>query len=115
MPVLNTRGRIAAVRPGNTAEQQLYVVPAATEIDGLLRICNQDSTARTYRVAHCQAGHGDVPITNHANWIFYDKTIAANATEEVSIHARATETIRILASVADKLSFHLSGNIKVTS
>lgn len=115
MPVLNTRQYIASVRPTTTTEQQLYVVPASTEIDGFLRICNQDSTARTYRVAHCTPGHGDTAITDNSLWIFYDKSIAANTTEEISIHAKATETIRVKVSYANVISFHLSGNVKVTS
>ena len=114
MIITNTRCKMASLRPANTNEAQLYAVPAATEIDAVLRICNQDTSARTYRVAHCLAGHGDVAADVY-EFLIYDKNIAASDTHELSIHANATETIRVKASVADKLSFGLSGNKKVTS
>lgn len=114
MSVLNTRCKLASSRPANIDEAELYAVPAATEIDAVLRICNQDSSARTYRVAHTTAGHGDVAADGD-DWIAYDVTIEPGIPHEYSIHGNATETIRIKASVADKLSFHLSGNKKVTS
>ena len=114
MAITNTRQKLASVRPANTNEAQLYAVPASTEIDGVLRICNQDSSSRTYRIAHTTAGHGDMAADGD-DWIAYDTTINANSTHEYSIHALATETIRVQASVADKVSFHLSGNKKVVS
>jgi len=114
MPITSTRQKLASLRPANTDEAQLYAVPASTQIDGVLRICNQDSEARTYRIAHTTAAHGD-NAADGDDWIFYDTSIAANQTHELSIHANATETIRVKASVADKISFHLSGNKQVTS
>ena len=110
----NTRGLIASLRPATTAEAQLYVVPALTEIDAVLRICNQDDSERTFKVAHCPAAHGDV-AADGKDWLFYNKRIPATETYEISIHAKATETIRVQASVASLMSFHLSGNKKVTS
>ncbi|MCP4488989.1 MAG: hypothetical protein GY820_17005 [Gammaproteobacteria bacterium] len=114
MAITSTRQKLASSRPANTSEAELYLVPAATEIDAVLRICNQDSVQRTYEVAHTTAGHGDVAADGD-DWLAYDKVIPGNDTHEISIHANATETIRIQASVADLLSFHLSGNKKVTS
>lgn len=115
MTVLNTRGRIAAAFPATSTETQLYVVPANTEIDGLLRICNQNAATQTFRIGHCQAGHGDTNITNLGNWIFYDTQIGANTTQELSVHMQATETLRIKVATGNTISFHLSGNVKVTS
>ena len=109
-----TKGRVIAARPSVTTEVLFYTVPAVTEIDGVLRICNQDTTSRTYSVAHTVAGHGDV-AANGADFLCYDKIISANDTNEISIEAGATETIRIKASIADKLSFTLEGVKKVTS
>jgi hypothetical protein len=114
MAETNTRQKIASLRPANTDEAQLYAIPASTEMDGFLRICNQDTSARTFRYAHTTAGHGD-NAADGDDWIFYYKTINANDTIEISVHAKATETLRVQASVADKISFHLSGNLKVTS
>lgn len=114
MAITNTFGKLVSLRPANTDEAQLYAVPAATEINAVLRICNQDTQQRTCRVAHTTAGHG-ASAADGDDWLYYDKPIPANDTIEISIHANATETIRVKASTADKLSFHLSGQKKVTS
>lgn len=112
--ITDTYGIIESVRPASTDEVQFYVVPEATEINGVLRVCNQDSAQRTCRVAHCDPAHGD-SAAEGKDFLWYDKAIPANDTREISIHANATEPIRIKASVVDKLSFHLSGQKKVTS
>lgn len=109
-----TKSKLASIRPTNNSEVQLYAVPAASEIDAVIRICNQDTVDRTYRIAHTNAGHGDV-AANGADWVYYDKVISANETYELSVEAAATETIRVQASVADKVSFILEGVKKVTS
>lgn len=109
-----TKSKIVALRPSVTTEVQLYAVPAATEIDGVIRICNQDTTARTFKIAHTTAGHGDNAALG-PDWIYYDKSIPANETFELSVEAAATETIRVQASVADKISFVLEGVKKVVS
>ena len=114
MAITNTFGKIASLRPANTDEAQLYTVPAATEVNGVLRVCNQDSVARTCRVAHTDTGHGAGAAGND-DWLWYDKEIPANDTIEVTIHATPTQTIRVKASAADVISFHLSGQLKVTS
>ena len=100
---------IECARPANTDEAALYLVPASTQINGVLRVCNQDSESRTYRIAHCKA----TGAADGTEWLVYDKGISANEVHEYSIHADAAEEIRIKASVADKLSFHLSGMRKV--
>lgn len=109
-----TKSKLASLRPANTNEAQLYAVPSASEIDAVLRICNQDSTSRTFRIAHTTAGHGD-NAADGDDWVYYDKSIPANETFELSIEASATETIRVSASIADKISFTLEGVKKVTS
>ena len=116
MPITNVRGRIASAFPSGTTEVELYSVGAGEVIDGLLRITNRDSSASSYRVAHCHAGHGD-NAADDADYIAYDVAIAAvgGVPHEYSIHAKATETIRIKAGTASKLSFHLSGNKEVTT
>ncbi len=114
MAITNTFCKLASSRPANTDEAELYAVPAATEINGVLRICNQDTQTRTCRVAHTTAGHG-AGAADGDDWLYYDLEVPASETKEISIHASATETIRIKASVADKISFGLSGQKKVTS
>ena len=114
MTITNTFCKLASLRPANTNEVQLYVVPSSTEVVGVLRVCNQDTAARTYRVAHTTAGHGD-SAADGDDFLVYDKTINPSDTHEISITANATETIRVKASVADKISFGLSGIKKVIS
>ena len=99
--------RIAALRPTDANEAALYLVPASTQIVGILRICNQDTAQRNYRVAHCDA----TGSAAGEDWLAYDKPINASDTHEISINANAACEIRIKASVADKLSFHLSGMV----
>jgi len=116
MSITNTRGVIASAFPANTNEAQMYVVPAGTNIDGVLRVNNQDTSAAKYWIAHCPAGHGDV-AANNTDWIAAGVSIAAAgaAPHEYSIHAKATETIRIKAETSSKITFHLSGNKEVTT
>ena len=114
MAITNTFGKLASLRPANSTEAQLYLVPAATEISGVLRVCNQNSVSVTCRVAHTTAAHGDVAADTD-DFLWYDKNIPANDTIEISIHANATETVRVRASIADLISFHLSGQKKVIS
>lgn len=114
MAITNTRGKLASAFPTDTNEAQLYPVPSSSEIDAVLRVCNQTASARTYRVAHTDQGHGDT-AANSDDFLFYDKAIGPNDTHEISFHANATETIRIRSSYASAISFHLSGNLKVTS
>ena len=104
-------GRWASVRPANTNEAALLLAAASTEYNGVLRICNQDSSSRTYRIAHCAA----TGAASGDEWLAYDKEIAKNDAQEWSIHLGSAEEIRIKASIADKLSFHFSGEKKVTS
>ena len=101
-------GRMASARPANTDEAALLLAGANVEYNGVLRVCNQDSSARTFRIAHCAAtgaAAGD-------EWLAYDKEILANDTLEFSIHLGNNEEVRIRASVGDLLTFHFSGEQK---
>lgn len=101
--------RIAALRPANTSEQELYEVPAVTEIVGILSICNQDADERTVQVAHTDV----TGAATGEDWLIYDHIIQANETIQITgIAMGAAETIRVQASVADKISFILSGLVK---
>ena len=103
----NAYQRIASLCPANTDEAALYLVPAATQIVGVLRITNIDTVQRTYRVAHCAA----TGAATADEWLAYDVPIDASETHEISINAGPAEEIRVDASVGDKLAFHLSGMI----
>lgn len=103
--------RIAAVRPANTSEQDLYAVAASTEVIGIIHVCNQDSVTRTFNIAVTDAGTG--VGAGGEDWIEYETSIPANVAYKVSIEGlKPTATIRIQASVADKISFVLMGMLK---
>ena len=106
-------GRIAAVRPANTNEQDLYALGAGEEFIGRIIICNQDSTARTYNIAVTDTGTG--VAASGEDWIEYGTEIPANTAFEKRVEVAATGTIRIQASIADLLSFALMGMIKTTT
>ena len=113
--ITNTFQKVASLRPANTYEQQLYVVPANNQVNALLRVCNQDTVARTFRVAHTTTGHGDNPADGD-DWVCYDQQVGpGDPPFEISLHLGPAETVRVKASVADKLSFVLEGMKKVLS
>lgn len=111
MAVTLTYGIIDCSCPADTNEAALYLVPASTELHGVLRITNLDSSSRTYRVAHCKA----TGVATNDEWIAYDRDISGNETHEYSITAGAAEEIRIKSGLANVVTFHLSGKLKVTS
>jgi len=103
---LNNYGRKAALRPADALEQQLYACPESTEFVGVLTICNQDSSERTFRIAHTDSA-GEA---SGEDWKAYDKIIAPNFTMQITgITMSVGETIRVQASIADKISFILDG------
>lgn len=102
-----TYQRFAASRPADTNEADLYASTTG-EIVGVVHVCNQDTSARTYRVALTDAGTG--VAADGADFLEYDTTIQPNTSHKVTIEGmNGTATIRIKASVADKLSFVFMG------
>ena len=97
---------LAASRPTATTEAKLYGPVSGKEAVGELWICNQDTAERTYRVALTDT---DAAAASD-DFIIYDKKIAANVTDTITFHLQNPHTIRIKASVADKISFVASGN-----
>lgn len=80
------------------------------EINGLLRVANQDTTAQAYGVAHTD-GSG---AAAGEDWIVPDgKDIGLKDAHEISLHVKYGEYIRIKSGAADKVSFHVSGQ-KIT-
>jgi len=101
----NTYTRLAALRPANTDEAELYAVSSDEYIVAEIFICNQDSTARTYRVAITDASGA----ASDEDWIHYDFPIQANMSHKFTLACGDGDTIRVKASVADKISFVLTG------
>jgi hypothetical protein len=105
----NTYTRLAALRPANTDEAELYEVEAGEYIVAEIFICNQDSSDRTYRVAITDSS----AAASGEDWIHYDFPIQANMSHKFTIACGDGDTVRVKASVADKISFVLTG-LKVT-
>ena len=94
--------RLAALRPADTSEAELYEVPASTEAIVTLNICNQDTSERTYDVAYTDADGA----ASGEDWLISGKAIPAKETHQVvGIAMPAASTLRVKASVADKISF----------
>ena len=107
----NSYERIAAVRPTTTDEQDLYPLTSGSII-GVIHVCNQDTSARTYRIAITDAGTG--VAASGEDWLEYDTHIPASTTHKITVEGfKSSGTIRIKASVADKLSFVFMG-VKIT-
>ena len=98
-------GRIAALRPANTNEQKLYGPSSGEQVIGIIRICNQDGSTRTYSIAHTDSDDA----ASGEDWIVYQRDILPNDTEELSINLKYPETIRVQVDAADKVSFVLEG------
>lgn len=103
--------RFAASRPADTNEADLYASTTGSLI-GVVHVCNQHTAALTYRVAVTDAGTG--VAADGADFLEYDTTIQPNTSHKVTIEGTTgTTTIRIKASLADKISFVFMG-VKIT-
>jgi len=93
--------------PAATTNTDLYTVPAGNSaIASTLAVCNQNSSAITYRVAARKSGAA--LSTNH--YIIYNSTIPANDTVTLTfgMSLSATDVITIYANTAS-VSFTLFG------
>ena len=98
----NTYKRLAGLRPADTNEAKLYGPITSTSAIVTLAICNQDTVARTYRVAVTDTDG----TAGNEDFIAYDTTIDASDSHYISgITLANPHTIRVKASVADKISF----------
>lgn len=100
--------RLAALRPANTTEAELYAVPASSEIIASLTIVNQTASAATFRVAHTDASGAAAS----EDWLAYDEPIAAYERQVIPITAKNPETVRVVSGTADAVSFLLAGMLK---
>ena len=105
----NTYTRLAALRPADTNEAELYAVSSSEYIVAEIFICNQDSSDRTYRVAITDASGA----ASGEDWIHYDFPIMANMSHKFTLACGDGDTVRVRASVANLISFVLTG-LKVT-
>jgi len=98
-------GRVAALRPADTNEAALYAVPAGMEFVGLLSVCNQDSGAQTFSAALTDAAGA----ATGEDWLASAEPIAAYTRTAIRVFLDEAQTIRVVASVGDKISFLLMG------
>lgn len=102
-------GRVAALRPANTNEQQLWVCPVAKSFQGIVTVCNQDTVDRKYSIARCGVDHGDV-AAGGSDWRAKDVVLPpGEPPHEISVNMAAGETIRVIADAADQVSFVVEG------
>lgn len=98
----NAYKRLAALRPANTNEAELYLVPASTEALVTLSICNQDSSSHLCSVAFTDAAGA----ASGEDWLLSDKPIDAGDSIQITGIAMAEgQSLRVQSSVADKISF----------
>jgi hypothetical protein len=100
----NTYERLAALRPADTVEAELYASAADEYIVGVLYVCNQSAVDRTYRVAITDVAG----VATSEDWLYYDFPLYANLTVRVRITMGNGETIRVQSGTADVISFVLS-------
>jgi hypothetical protein len=102
----NAYKRLGGVRPASTAEAKLYGPAAATSAVVSVNICNQDATARTFRIALTYTA----AAADTEDWIADDMTIEPNSMHQISGIALVNpNTIRVRASIADLVSFVAHG------
>lgn len=102
----NNYKQLAALRPADTAEAQLYQPGSGRQVIGVLNICNQDSSARTFRVALTKLAGS----AGNEEWLCFDESLAAVTSKQIKgLTLSNPNTIRVTAGIADKLSFVFYG------
>lgn len=99
---------LAQANPSATTATTLYTVPASSaSVISTITVCNQSSSAGTYRVAVRPAGAALAAV----HYVAYDVTIAANDTTALTlgITLAATDVVTVYASSAS-MSFHAYGS-----
>jgi len=106
-------GLLAHTCASSTAELTFLTAAASIEYNGVLRVVNIDTTdAQDYGIAHCAASG----TAANSEWIVYPGTpiAALSVPHEYSIHLGKSEELRVQSSTADKVTYHFSGEKKIT-
>ena len=99
---------LGQLNPSATTATTLYTVPAATStVVSSLNVCNQASSAATFRIAIRPAG----ATLSASQYLSYDTSVAANDTISLNIgmSLATTDVITVYASTST-LSFILFGS-----
>ena len=105
--------RLGAVSPTATTNTALYTVPAATSaiLDGIT-VCNRDSGAHTFRLAHVDGAVGDIA---NEDYIFYNVSLPANSTLEGLLKGRCMSAGHTILVYVDSANFSFTvGGMEVT-
>ena len=97
-------GEIAQRNPAAATLEDLYTVPALTQIAARITVANRSGVATSFRIAVAIAGAADSVEQYKA----YDTPILGNDIYEKMITANAADVIRVRATLAT-LSFTLDG------
>jgi hypothetical protein len=99
---------LGQVNPSATTATTLYTVPSAkSAVISTLTVCNQTTTAATFRVAVRPAGATLAAV----HYVAYDVTVGASDTTALTlgITLATTDVVTVYASTAT-LSFHAYGD-----
>lgn len=99
---------LGQVNPSATTATTLYTVPSAkSAVISSLTVCNQASTAATFRVAVRPAGATLAAV----HYVAYDVTVGAADTTALTlgITLATTDVVTVYASTAN-ISFHAYGD-----
>jgi len=108
-----TYGRIHSLRPATSSEELFYTIPINSQIVSTVMVCNQDSSSQSFSFAHSLASS---PSAEIHDWLFLDHPLPAYESIQITgLTAKVGEQFRIRASIADKISFVLSGLKIVTT
>jgi hypothetical protein len=99
----NTYERLAALRPADTVEAELYASSSGEYIVGVVYVCNQSATDRTFRLAVTDVAGA----ASGEDWLYYDFPLYANLTMRIRITMGDGNTIRVQSGTADVISFVL--------
>jgi hypothetical protein len=102
----NVYKRLGALRPTDTNEAKLYGPTASKQAIANIMICNQDTEDHTYYIALTDAD----TTAAVEDWIVYDRNISPNMIHDITgLCLSNPDTIRVKASIADKISFVIYG------
>jgi hypothetical protein len=85
----------------------LYAPTGVSAVVSSVTICNQSTTAQTYRISARVAGAGDTP----KQYLAYDVVLASNATDTLTLGLTfATTDVLSIAASSTSVSFNAFGS-----
>jgi len=113
MAVAIAYGTWAWSLPTDTNEAELITPASGVEYIGIITVCEQSGSDRTYRLAFSDNGTGVAASTKH--WKKYDCPLLANLSHEISCHINSSISVRVRSSSGSAISFVLEGMKKTTT